>query len=165
MTLPIPALPNTGEIKRQADFLAIVGVYVPSLKRCGRGQYRCLCPFHSERHPSCYIHPERKIFYCFGCGAGGDVFAFIMRAENCDFRRAVEIVAGFSGSRPRERAPQGLAVSSGRRGLPSGLPKAGGSDSQFHSHYAKPEPKPRAIGELPPLAVDCAAERSSLLET
>ena len=82
-----------------------------------------------------------------------------MIVHGCDFRRALEIAAGFSGGRPRERAPKGRAVSSGRRGLPPGPAKQGTVHSQFY-----PEPKPRAVGELPPLSVDCAAERSLLLE-
>jgi hypothetical protein len=75
-----------------------------SLRRTGR-QYLGLCPLHSERHPSFYIHPDKKIFYCFGCGFGGDIFDFVQRAEDCDFLEALRIVAEFhSWGSPRERA-------------------------------------------------------------
>ncbi|HEY6346500.1 MAG TPA: CHC2 zinc finger domain-containing protein [Bryobacteraceae bacterium] len=82
-------------MKRQAEFLSIASRYT-SLRQ-SRRQYVGLCPFHAERHPSFYIHPEKKIFYCFGCGAGGDVFDFIMRLERCDFLDALRIVHEFSG--------------------------------------------------------------------
>jgi len=83
------------EIKRRADFVAIVSRYT-KLRRAG-SQYRGLCLFHSERNPSLYIEPQQKLWKCFGCGAGGDVFAFVMLAEQCDFPSALRIVAGFSG--------------------------------------------------------------------
>lgn len=92
------------DVKSLADFVAIVSRYT-RLRRSGR-QYRGLCPFHCERHASLYVHPEKKIFYCFGCGAGGDLFDFIIRAEGCDFSRALRIVAGFSSGLVREREPR-----------------------------------------------------------
>ena len=52
-----------------------------------------LCPFHNEKTPSFTVFPATKSFYCFGCGAGGDVISFIMRAENLDYRDAVEYLA------------------------------------------------------------------------
>ncbi len=87
-------------VKQRCDFFAIASRYT-RLRRAGR-QYVALCPFHSERHPSFYVELSRKVFYCFGCGVGGDVFDFIMRAERCDFSRALELVEKFSngGSAP-----------------------------------------------------------------
>jgi DNA primase len=81
--------------KSRCDFIALVREYLPRLRPAGR-QYRSLCPFHQERHPSFYVHP-RGVWHCFGCGAGGDVFDFIMRIETCNFCHALEIVARFSG--------------------------------------------------------------------
>ncbi len=95
-------------VKQRCDFFAIASRYT-RLRRAGR-QYVALCPFHSERHPSFYVEPNRKVFYCFGCGLGGDVFDFIMRAERCDFSRALELVEKFS-KRDSERGHRGEASS------------------------------------------------------
>ncbi len=73
----------------------IMGSYV-SLKRAG-STFKCLCPFHSERTPSCTVYPETDSFYCFGCGAGGDVVTFIMKIENLDYYEAVKFLAERSG--------------------------------------------------------------------
>ncbi|MEO0069496.1 MAG: DNA primase, partial [candidate division WOR-3 bacterium] len=62
------------------------------LKKVGRN-YRGLCPFHSERSPSFYVSPERQSYHCFGCGAGGNAFTFIMAYEKVDFPEAVKILA------------------------------------------------------------------------
>lgn len=83
------------QLKARVDLTAFVGQFT-RLRRAGR-QFLGLCPLHKERHPSFYVHPEKKIFYCFGCGVGGDVFEFVMRVTGCNFRRALEITAEFSG--------------------------------------------------------------------
>ena len=69
--------------------------YVHLLRR-GRN-YVCNCPFHSEKTPSCTIFPETQSFYCFGCGAGGDVITFVRRMENLEFVDAVKLLAQRSG--------------------------------------------------------------------
>jgi DNA primase len=102
-------------VKQRGDMLAIAGSYT-RLRRSGR-QFVGLCPFHKERHPSFFVHPQKKLFHCFGCGAGGDLFALVMRAENCDFRNALKIVQGFSlGDSPRERPAKRAVFSRGRKG-------------------------------------------------
>jgi CHC2 zinc finger len=88
------------EVKRSADFVGIVSGYT-RLRRAGR-QFVGLCPFHSERTPSFYIEPQQKLFRCFGCERGGDIFDFIMQIKRCGFCDAVRIVAGVaSDSEPR----------------------------------------------------------------
>ena len=72
-----------------------MGGYV-NLTRRGRN-YVCSCPFHSERTPSCTIFTDTQNFYCFGCGAGGDVITFIMKIENLTFPEAVKLLAQRSG--------------------------------------------------------------------
>jgi len=67
-----------------------------SLKRSGR-LYKCNCPFHSEKTPSCVIYPDNGSFYCFGCGAGGSVITFISKIENLDFAEAVKFLADRAG--------------------------------------------------------------------
>lgn len=69
--------------------------YVSVIRR-GRN-YVCSCPFHSEKTPSCTIYPDTQSFYCFGCGAGGDVITFIMKIENLDYLEAVKLLAERAG--------------------------------------------------------------------
>jgi CHC2 zinc finger len=85
---------NARELKARVDLAAIAGQFT-RLRTRGH-QFVGLCPLHSERHPSFYVHPVKQCFKCFGCGAGGDLFEFIMRATGCDFLRALHIVAEFS---------------------------------------------------------------------
>lgn len=73
----------------------VMGTYI-SLKRSGR-DFVCLCPFHNEKTPSCYIHPDKEYFHCFGCGAGGDVITFVMRYNNLDYWEAVKLLAERAG--------------------------------------------------------------------
>ena len=73
----------------------VMGGYVNLIRR-GRN-YVCSCPFHSEKTPSCTIFTDTQSFYCFGCGAGGDVITFIMKIENLDFSEAVKLLAQRSG--------------------------------------------------------------------
>lgn len=73
----------------------VMGSYVNLIRR-GRN-YVCSCPFHSEKTPSCTVFTDTQSFYCFGCGAGGDVITFTMKAENLDFVEAVKLLAERSG--------------------------------------------------------------------
>ncbi len=99
------------DVKARADFCAIARRFT-SLRRVGR-QFVGLCPFHRESHPAFYIHPEKKIFYCFGCGAGGDVLDFVMRMERLPFSLALEQVARFpnGGSGDRRTSERSERVS------------------------------------------------------
>lgn len=79
------------EIRSKNDIIDIVSQYVV-LKRSGRN-YMGLCPFHKEKSGSFCVSPDKQIFHCFGCGVGGNVFRFIQKIENVDFRESVEILA------------------------------------------------------------------------
>lgn len=79
------------ELKQYSDIERIVSGYV-ALKKKGR-YLAGLCPFHSEKSPSFYVYPQTQSFYCFGCGAGGDVITFIRRIENLDYMEAVHFLA------------------------------------------------------------------------
>src|SRR5262249_33202948 len=83
------------EVKSQADIVRIVSDYV-TLKKRG-ANYIARCPFHSEKTPSFNVHQGKGIFKCFGCGAGGSVYDFVIQIEGCTFPEAVRIVAGKSG--------------------------------------------------------------------
>lgn len=79
------------EILFRADIVETIGSYV-TLRRAG-SNFGGLCPFHSEKSPSFTVFPGTRSFYCFGCGAGGDVITFIMKAENLDYPSALEFLA------------------------------------------------------------------------
>jgi DNA primase len=93
------------EIRERVSIVEVVSGYV-SLKKAGRNHVG-LCPFHAEKTPSFTVNEERGLFHCFGCGAGGTVFTFLMRADRIDFREAVEILARRAGVRLPERAEPG----------------------------------------------------------
>ena len=78
-------------VRNSADMIRVVSDYV-SLKGAG-STFKGLCPFHSEKTPSFSVHREKQLFYCFGCGVGGDVFSFVMLAEKVSFPESVRIVA------------------------------------------------------------------------
>ena len=79
------------EVRDRAKIQDIVAEYV-SLRRSGANALG-LCPFHGEKTPSFNVNPGRGIFHCFGCGVGGDVFAFVMKIEGLDFLEAVRFLA------------------------------------------------------------------------
>ena len=83
------------ELKLNNPIDSVMSGYV-SLIRRGRNSL-CLCPFHSEKSPSCTIYHESSSFYCFGCGAGGDVITFIMKIENLDYVEAIKFLADRAG--------------------------------------------------------------------
>ncbi|MBR3145210.1 MAG: DNA primase [Clostridia bacterium] len=83
------------EIKYRNDIESVISSYV-ELKRRGKNLVG-LCPFHNEKTPSFTVYPENGSFYCFGCGAGGDVFSFIKLIENLDYADAIRFLAEKSG--------------------------------------------------------------------
>jgi DNA primase len=95
------------KVKQQADIIRVVGEYV-RLKKTGK-DFSGLCPFHQEKTPSFTVSPIKQIFYCFGCGRGGDVYNFVMDMEKCEFPEAVKVVAekcGIAIPRQKERSPE-----------------------------------------------------------
>lgn len=83
------------ELVQRSDIVDVVQSYV-QLRRRGR-THTGLCPFHNEKTPSFVVYPETQSFYCFGCGAGGDVITFIKRINNVDYVEAVKFLAGRAG--------------------------------------------------------------------
>jgi len=79
------------EIREKSDIVSVVSEYV-QIKKRGKN-YLGLCPFHSEKTPSFTVSQEKQLFHCFGCGEGGNVFAFVMKMEKVDFPEAVGILA------------------------------------------------------------------------
>jgi DNA primase len=79
-------------VRDAVDFAELVGART-ELRRAGAQRLSGLCPFHEERTPSFGIDPVEKLYHCFGCGAGGDVFSFVMQTEGLDFAAALESLA------------------------------------------------------------------------
>ena len=79
-------------VRDAVDFEELVGART-ELKRSGARRLQGLCPFHEERTPSFGIDPVEKLYHCFGCGVGGDVFSFVMETEGLDFAGALESLA------------------------------------------------------------------------
>jgi len=101
------ALPSNfaQHVKSSADIVRIIGEHV-RLKKAG-GNYVGLCPFHQEKPPSFSVHATKQFFYCFGCGAKGDVFRFVMETEKIPFPEAVRRVAQRAGIPIPADAPPG----------------------------------------------------------
>lgn len=79
------------EIRNSNDIVDVISKYI-TLKRSGRNFFG-LCPFHKEKSPSFAVSPDKQIFHCFGCGAGGNVIHFISKIENLSFRESLELLA------------------------------------------------------------------------
>ncbi len=83
------------EVRQRNDVVDVISSYV-NLKRTG-SSYVGLCPFHNEKTASFSVSPGKQMYYCFGCGAGGNVFTFLMEYENLTFVEALEELAGKAG--------------------------------------------------------------------
>jgi DNA primase len=103
-------------IRERTDIVALIGEYV-QLKRRGRN-YVGLCPFHEERAPSFTVSPEKQMFYCFGCQAGGSAFNFVMLKEDLPFAGAVRFLARRAGiTLPEDDTPEARRRESERAAL------------------------------------------------
>lgn len=111
----IDNMPGIGEddvrrVREASDIVTVFGERVP-LRQRGH-DFWCCCPIHDEKTPSCKIDPDKQLWYCFGCGAGGDVFDLIMKLDNLDFPDAVLKLAERAGihveqSQVLQSAPKG----------------------------------------------------------
>lgn len=93
--MPRIAEESIERVAAASDIVEIIGSYFP-LKRAG-SSWRALCPFHREKSPSFHVSPQKQAYYCFGCGAGGSVFKFVMEYERVDFATAVRRLAQKAG--------------------------------------------------------------------
>jgi len=100
--MPIPD-EKIEEVRAAADIVDVANDYV-QLKRSG-SRFKALCPFHNENTPSFSVDPDKNLYYCFGCGNGGDVFKFVQEIEGVGFLEAVRILAErYSIPLPEEEA-------------------------------------------------------------
>ncbi len=83
------------QVHDRIDIVEVIGSYIP-LKKSGRN-YKAPCPFHHEKTPSFMVSQDKQIFHCFGCGAGGNVFNFLMKYERLEFPEAVRTLAQRAG--------------------------------------------------------------------
>ena len=104
VTIQASSMSSTTElIKNRLDIVDFLRGYL-TLTPAGRN-FKALCPFHHEKTPSFMVSPERQSWHCFGCGIGGDAFAFLMRYENLDFNEALRVLAEKTGVELRHENP------------------------------------------------------------
>ncbi|HLH76869.1 MAG TPA: DNA primase [Candidatus Binataceae bacterium] len=116
------------EIRARADLVEVIGAHV-RLRQAGRN-YIGLCPFHNEKTPSFTVSRERGFFHCFGCGAGGTVFNFLMRIEGLSFPEAVQTLATRYGVTLREHGGGPRADPSAREAAV----RAAQTAAEFYAH-------------------------------
>ncbi|MGI9535150.1 MAG: DNA primase [Thermodesulfobacteriota bacterium] len=100
------------EIKRRLSLVDLIETYI-SLKKSGKN-YIGLCPFHDDKNPSLHVNEEKGLYHCFSCGAGGDVFGFIMNYNNISFKEAVQELAAKLNIEIKEKNHNNLQQSSKR---------------------------------------------------
>ena len=98
------------EIQLRSDIVEVINTYIP-LKKAG-ANFKAHCPFHNERTPSFTVSSSKQIFHCFGCGAGGNVFKFVMDYEHLNFVDAVKLLASKVGIAVPEKAENKAALGS-----------------------------------------------------
>ena len=86
---------SVDKIKERLGIVDLIGSYI-KLERAGNS-FKARCPFHNEKTPSFFVSPERDSYYCFGCGAKGDIFTFVEEFEGLDFRGALKVLAERAG--------------------------------------------------------------------
>jgi DNA primase len=147
------------EVRNRASIVEIISDYV-TLKKAGRN-YMGLCPFHGEKTPSFTVSEEKGIFHCFGCGAGGSVFHFLMQYDRLTFPEAVERVAKRYGIAIERAERVGAANERGERELLYQLNERAAVNYQ-NILLTRPEGK-QALAYLESRGVDEATARNFML--
>ncbi len=95
---------NLQEIKDRLNIADVISGYI-QIKKAGVN-FKAPCPFHNEKSPSLIISPQKQIWHCFGCGEGGDVFGFVMKYENLDFKETLKVLADKAGVKLSSFSPE-----------------------------------------------------------
>jgi len=119
------------EIRQRTDLVELVGDYL-KLERRGKNMVG-LCPFHSEKTPSFTVSPEKQLFHCFGCGASGNVFSFVMQLDNLSFPEAARLLAGRAGV----RIPEHKSYSPGADDLKENIYRVNNLAARFYVYCLK----------------------------
>jgi DNA primase len=107
---------DLAEVRERANLVEVISAHT-QLRKAGPRTFKGLCPFHQEKTPSFTVDPAKQVYYCFGCGAGGDVFDFLRGVEGLSFTEAAERLATRLGITLRSEAGTAPAAGSGRRRL------------------------------------------------
>src|SRR2546430_11140140 len=110
---------DLAEVRERANLVEVISAHA-QLRKAGPRTFKGLCPFHQEKTPSFTVDPAKQVYYCFGCGAGGDVFDFLRGAEGLSFTEAAERLATRLGITLRTEAGAAPAARSRRRPLLGG---------------------------------------------
>src|SRR2546421_351781 len=94
---------DLAEVRERANLVEVISAHT-QLRKAGPRTFKGLCPFHQEKTPSFTVDPAKQVYYCFGCGAGGDVFDFLRGAEGLSFAEAAERLATRLGITLRSEA-------------------------------------------------------------
>ncbi|HJP65127.1 MAG TPA: CHC2 zinc finger domain-containing protein, partial [Actinomycetota bacterium] len=106
---------NVDAVRQRSDIVKVVGEHL-QLKKAGADSMVGICPFHPEKTASFSVSPSKQVYYCFGCGEGGDLFRFLQKIENLSFTEAVERLAVHAGITLRyEGETKGDRQRAGRR--------------------------------------------------
>ena len=100
------------EVRSRNDIVDVISTYVKLQKK--GSSYFGLCPFHNEKSPSFSVSRQKQMYYCFGCGAGGNVFTFLMEYENYTFVEALKYLADRAGVELPEEGPALLQLRRGQ---------------------------------------------------
>ncbi len=135
---------DVAAVREKSPIADVIGEHV-QLRNAGGGNLKGLCPFHEEKSPSLSVSPSRNLFYCFGCGAGGDVIRFVEQIEHLSFTEAVERLAASSGIQLRY-VDSGPGPARQQQGQRARLIEAHKAAAQFYAEQlGSPEGAPARV--------------------
>src|SRR5882757_1038913 len=128
---------DLAEVRERANLVEVISAHT-QLRKAGPRTFKGLCPFHQEKTPSFTVDPAKQVYYCFGCGAGGDVFDFLRGAEGLSFAEAAERLATRLGITLRSEAGAAPAAGGGSWTPPRPLPPTSRDSSTLRPRRRSP---------------------------